>query len=134
MTAGKKDWTLEVGATFDKILKFFDKRRNAIDISGFRFVLNVGASADSFAIAVLTSDEGGGIEVNVDNPDDTFARILYPIDETPGDDFVHPFDLIRPGYYYYNLYCELPEPSHRRVRLMEGKFIVSPGVKGLTSA
>lgn len=115
--AGKQNFTIEKNATFRKRLRYMSKSRRPIDLTGYTAKLQVRATVgDVVALLELTTENGGITLTSTGN-----ITLVVPLAQVLMLTFrtaVYDLILVVPG----------TDPNRDRIRLLEGRIIVSPGV------
>lgn len=111
MPAAKLNLSVEQGATYSKRLVWRDKNKRPVPLTGYTAKMQVRSSATSPTVLFELSTENG--------------RISFPAAGTIQLDIsANDADTLMAGVYDLKLYA----PGGREIRLIEGKFAVSPGV------
>lgn len=116
MLAAVVNFTAQQGATFRRILRPVDGSDNPIQLDGWEVRAQVRRDFGEEAELLVDSTEDNHITVE---PYSTGNQIVW---EIPGSEM----ESVPGGRWRYDL--EIEDPAGYVERLMEGKFIVRPGV------
>jgi hypothetical protein len=111
MPAAKLNLLVEQGATFSKRLVWRDKNKRPVNLTGYSAKMQVRSSASSDAVLFELSTANGRISL----PGSGIIQLEIEADAT---------ETLVAGVYDLKLYA----PGGQEIRLIEGKFAVSPGV------
>lgn len=112
MSAGKYDFVVEQGATFEKYVVWKDGNGDVVDLTGYTARMQARAFTSSETVLAELTTENGGILIDLDR-----VNLRISAADTAAFTWVSArYDL------------ELIDPTGRVTRLLEGTLAVSPEV------